>query len=159
MKRALYILPVVIVALLLGAAAVVLLRGTDPSTIKTETGKPAPETGIQGPAAINFFASWCVPCEAEHETITALSAELPVYGINYMDGVDQAAAFLRRLGNPYEKVFYDDEGRMGVEWGLIGVPTTYIIDENNNIIYRHDSPLTPAHIEDDIKPLLEEMEQ
>lgn len=158
MNKLFYILPVILLALLLGAAAVVLMRGDDPSIVKTETGKPAPEMDIQGPAAVNFFASWCVPCEAEHASITALAEDIPVYGINYMDTEEKAAAFLQRLGDSYEEVFYDTEGRMGVEWGLIGVPTTYIIDADNTIIYRHDSPVTPALIDNEILPLLEGLE-
>lgn len=158
MKKMLYVIPAVLFALLVGAAAVVLMRGDDPSVIKTATGKQAPDIGIQGPAAVNFFASWCVPCEAEHVFITALAEELPVYGINYMDTRERADAFLERLGDPYAEVFYDSEGRMGVDWGLIGVPTTYIIDADNNIVYRHDSPLTALHIENEIKPLLEGLE-
>jgi cytochrome c biogenesis protein CcmG/thiol:disulfide interchange protein DsbE len=153
-KYALYILPALFAALLIAAAGTVLLRGDDPSVIKTATHIKAPNSDIQGPAVVNFFASWCVPCEAEHPAVTELAKHTAVYGINYMDSTEKAAAFLARLGNPYKDIKYDTEGQMGVEWGLIGVPTSFVIDENNMIIYRHDAPLTPAIINNDILPLL-----
>ncbi len=156
-KYALYILPALFAALLIAAAATVLMRGDDPSVVKTNTHITAPAIGIKGPAIVNFFASWCVPCEAEHPTITALAAQIDTYGINYMDSQEKADAFFARLGNPYKEVFYDTEGQMGVEWGLVGVPTTFIIDSNNMIVYRQDAPLTPAQVESDILPLLEEL--
>lgn len=155
--KILYILPVIVAALLMAAAANVLIRGEDPSVIKTATHIPSPDTDIKGPAIINFFASWCVPCAAEHPVIKKIAAQtdIPVYGVNYMDNKDKAAAFFSRLGNPYDKVIYDEEGQMSVDWGLVGVPTTFIIDKDNMIIFRKDAPFDPEDITTEILPVLE----
>lgn len=159
-SKMLYILPVLIAALLMAAAASVLIRGEDPSIVKTETHIKAPDGNIKGPAVINFFASWCVPCAAEHPVIEELAqnTDIPVYGINYMDDKDKAAAFFDRLGNPYDKVIYDDEGQIGVEWGLVGVPTTFIINKDNMIVFRKDAPFEPDDIDHEILPALEELQ-
>lgn len=104
---------------------------------------------------VNFWASWCAPCRAEHASLMQLAGEgLPIYGVNYKDKPENAVAFLAELGNPFEKLGADSTGRMGLNWGLYGVPETYLIDGNGNILLRHAGPITQRVIDGTIKPAL-----
>jgi cytochrome c biogenesis protein CcmG/thiol:disulfide interchange protein DsbE len=104
---------------------------------------------------VNFFASWCVPCRAEHAYLTAFSEEsgVPLYGINHRDKPEDAAAWLAELGNPYQRIGADP-GRAAVEWGVTGVPETFVIDGAGRIRWHHRGPLVPQVIERDLKPLI-----
>lgn len=97
---------------------------------------------IHGPALINFFASWCPPCEAEHPLLKKIAGDLPLYGIAFQDKHETVAAYLTRLGNPYRKLGYDADGNVATALAIKGVPTTLLIDKDDKIIYRHDAPLT-----------------
>ena len=91
---------------------------------------------------VNYWASWCAPCRVEHPNLEALRAEgLPIYGINYKDDPDNALAFLAELGDPYEAVGADNSGRAALDWGVYGVPETYLIDGDGNILLRVAGPL------------------
>ena len=92
---------------------------------------------------VNFFASWCVPCRAEHPFLIDLAKrnDVSLIGIAYKDKPPATLAFLRELGNPYDYVVTDDEGRAGIEWGLYGVPETYIVDNKGIIWYKHTGPM------------------
>lgn len=103
--------------------------------------------------AVNFFASWCPPCEVEHPYISELSEHMPVIGVNYKDQPQNRDRFLERLGNPYHTLLNDKDGLIGIDWGVKGVPTTIIIDQKHNKAYRHHAPITPK----DISMLLEEI--
>ena len=93
-------------------------------------------------ALVNVFASWCVPCRAEHGPLTRLAEaeDLPIYGLNYKDQADAGAAWLAELGNPYLGIGFDLSGRAGIEWGISGVPETFII-KNGIVVYRHVGPI------------------
>ena len=100
-----------------------------------------PPTG--GPIAVNLFASWCAPCEAEHKLVSALSDQNPgqVYGVLYKDDPDNGREFLQRLGNPYTKIALDRNGQGGLEFGLTGVPETFVISEDGKILEHIAGPL------------------
>ncbi|NOD95731.1 DsbE family thiol:disulfide interchange protein [Ruegeria sp. HKCCD6228] len=105
---------------------------------------------------VNYWASWCAPCRAEHPNLEALAAEgIPVYGINYKDQLDNAQAFLTELGDPYAAIGRDEKGRMALDWGLYGVPETYVVDGDGTIILRFAGPITQRVIENTLRPALE----
>ena len=105
---------------------------------------------------VNFWASWCAPCRVEHPNLQALSDEgIPVFGISYKDKLDKAEAFLTELGDPYTGIGRDEQGRMGLDWGVYGVPETYVIDGEGTIILRFAGPITQRVIESTIRPALE----
>ncbi|WP_170605160.1 DsbE family thiol:disulfide interchange protein [Ruegeria arenilitoris] len=106
---------------------------------------------------VNYWASWCAPCRAEHPNLEALSEEgVPVYGINYKDNLTNAEAFLTELGDPYEAIGRDEQGRMALDWGLYGVPETYVVDGEGTIVLRFAGPITQRVIESTIRPALEQ---
>jgi len=107
---------------------------------------------------VNVFASWCVPCRAEHPLFMELSTtgEVPLYGINYKDPPDQARAWLDDLGDPYARIGADINGRAGIEWGVYGVPETYVIADGT-IAYRHVGPITRAILQDTLLPIVRDL--
>ena len=92
---------------------------------------------------INFWASWCLPCEVEHPILMGLSkkSDFIIIGVNYKDTEEGSAEFLNDKGNPYDLVVIDDEGMMGIEMGLTGVPETFVVNEEGKIIYRIVGPI------------------
>ena len=104
---------------------------------------------------VNFWASWCTPCRTEHPMLQKIAnLGYPIIGINYKDNSVNALKFLNSLGDPYFKVGADFSGRNGLEWGLYGVPETFIIDQNNKIILRHAGPITSTIFDSKFNPLL-----
>jgi len=100
------------------------------------------------PTVINIFASWCAPCEVEHPVLLALKAQgITVIGIAYKDDPAKTEAFLRRLGNPYSKVLVDRTGRAGVEFGISGVPESFLIGADGKVLAKFTGPMTPADAE------------
>ena len=117
---------------------------------------------LQGQVSlVNVFASWCVPCRAEHPLIMELSrtGEVPIYGINYKDPPDQAEAWLAELGDPYAQIGADFDGRVGIDWGVYGIPETYVIAADGTIAHRHVGPVTQSDIEETIMPLVRTLQQ
>lgn len=105
---------------------------------------------------VNFWASWCAPCRVEHPNLEAMAAQgITVYGVNYKDKPEAALKFLAELGNPYTAIGQDDDGRMGLNWGVYGVPETYLIDGDGNIVMRHAGPITQRTIETTLGPALQ----
>ena len=172
-------LPLVLFA---GLAALFWFRlgDRDPSRIPSALiGRPAPATvlpPVEGlvnngaavpgldPAAfkgkvslVNVFASWCVPCHDEAPLLTEMAKDkrFQVVGINYKDAPDNARRFLGRYGNPFSIVGADGNGRAGIEWGVYGVPESFIVGRDGKIAYKLVGPVTPENIETVLKPEIE----
>lgn len=105
---------------------------------------------------VNVFASWCVACRAEHPLLMALVRDgtLPVHGLNYKDQPEEAAAWLNALGDPYTRTGADIDGRVGFEWGVYGVPETFVVDAEGRIAFKQIGPITAAVLEHKILPLV-----
>jgi cytochrome c biogenesis protein CcmG/thiol:disulfide interchange protein DsbE len=105
---------------------------------------------------LNVFASWCVPCLAEHPFVTELarSTKARVVALNYKDAPEDAARWLARHGNPYAMVLADRDGRVGIDYGVYGVPETFVIDRDGVIRHKQIGPITPAALRDELLPLL-----
>ena len=110
---------------------------------------PAPlHTALKGTTLVNFFASWCVPCAAEAPTLAALKAEgVTIVGVAWKDDPAKTRAFLARYGDPYQTIFVDQQGVAGIDFGVTGVPETYLIDAKGRILDKEAQPLTPADAE------------
>jgi cytochrome c biogenesis protein CcmG/thiol:disulfide interchange protein DsbE len=108
---------------------------------------------------MNVWASWCPPCLVEHPVVTDLarSGIAPVVGLNYKDAREDALPWLARNGDPYRLSVYDASGRIGIDYGVYGVPETYVIDRKGVIRYKHIGPLTPEISQQKIRPLVEEL--
>mgnify|MGYP001162737303 CR=1 FL=1 len=106
---------------------------------------------------INFFASWCLPCKVEHPLFFDLSKKYPdlyIIGFNHKDNKDDAKKYLLEAGNPYNFVGIDNDGMIALEFGVFGLPETFLINENGKIIYKFMGPLTKEILKDEIEPLL-----
>lgn len=108
-----------------------------------------------GVKLVNFWASWCAPCRVEHPLLKVLAEEgVPIYGINYKDDPAKALGFLAELGNPFAGVGADASGRMGLNWGLYGVPETFVIDGAGKVVLRYAGPITAAILDSTIRPAI-----
>jgi cytochrome c biogenesis protein CcmG/thiol:disulfide interchange protein DsbE len=177
MRSLKYLLPVVLFA----AIAVALYEGLslDPKEIPSVLiDKPVPAFDlppIQGRgmglasgdlkagevSLVNVFASWCVACRAEHPVLMELkkSGAVPVHGLNYKDKPDQAKGWLDRFGDPYVRIGADIDGRVGIDFGVYGVPETFIIDKAGRIAYKHIGPIRPEDLENTILPLVKQLRE
>lgn len=156
------------------------LGSGDPSRIPSALiGHPAPQTALPpleglldngtpvpglDPAAfkgkvslVNVWASWCVPCHDEAPLLTELAKDtrLQIIGINYKDAPDNARRFLGRYGNPFSRVGVDGNGRASIEWGVYGVPETFIVGRQGTIVYKLVGPVTPENIPTVLMPEIE----
>lgn len=106
---------------------------------------------------VNVFASWCVPCRQEHPMLKELSKDnrLNVVGINYKDKSDNAVRFLGELGNPYAAIGIDPNGKAAIDWGVYGIPETYLVDQAGTIVYKKVGPIDVATYEREIIPAIE----
>jgi cytochrome c biogenesis protein CcmG, thiol:disulfide interchange protein DsbE len=106
---------------------------------------------------VNVWASWCVPCRQEQPLldIVAKKLQVPLYGIDQKDAAGDAVAFLKTLGNPFEKIGADTNGRASIDWGVYGVPETYVVDGAGKIAYKYIGPLTEEAIEKELRPAVE----
>jgi cytochrome c biogenesis protein CcmG, thiol:disulfide interchange protein DsbE len=131
-----------------------------PPVVLTQLGQGAPfdDAALRAPGVkiVNYWASWCAPCRVEHPHLMDLAAEgIPVYGINYKDDPAKALAFLEELGNPYAAMGADDTGRTAIDWGVYGVPETYVIDGEGKVLYRLAGPITSMTLEGGLREAIE----
>jgi cytochrome c biogenesis protein CcmG/thiol:disulfide interchange protein DsbE len=111
--------------------------------------------GLPGPVLVNFWASWCVPCIIEHPQLMRLNREgVPVFGVAYKDKPEDSQRFLRQHGNPFRRLGKDEPGRVAIDWGVYGVPETYLLDRDGVIRWRWAGPITPEVLDQDIRALL-----
>lgn len=170
-RRLIFLIPAALFAIVGAFLAIGLTR--DPSTLPSALlGKPVPDFALpplegrageglstadlaKGPLLVNVFASWCVPCRVEHPQLMRLAAEgVTIHAINYKDQPEDALDFLGELGDPFARVGVDRSGRVGIEWGVYGVPETYVIDRDGRIALRHVGPLQPQDLDKTVLPLL-----
>ncbi|MGH8731815.1 MAG: DsbE family thiol:disulfide interchange protein [Burkholderiales bacterium] len=126
-----------------------------------DTGKTLAPGDLKGKVWIfNVWASWCVACLQEHPLLMKLSRQnlVPIYGLNYKDGRDNALNWLDRHGNPYTLSAMDADGRVGIDYGVYGVPETYVIDKNGVIRFKQIGPVTPKVLEEKILPLVRQLQ-
>ncbi len=109
---------------------------------------------------VNVWASWCVSCRQEHPVLVEFAKQnlVPVYGLNYKDERDAALNWLRRLGDPYTASAFDADGRTGIEWGVYGVPETFVVDQQGIIRYKHTGPVTPEVLAQTLVPLIKTLQ-
>jgi cytochrome c biogenesis protein CcmG/thiol:disulfide interchange protein DsbE len=169
-----FILPLAVFIILVIFLAIGLKL--DPKHIPSPfIGKPAPEFSLpvlhqpektmsnkdmQGKVwLLNVWASWCVSCRAEHEVVKRFVAMnlAPVYGLNYKDAPADARAWLKSLGNPYQASLMDIKGDTGIDWGVYGVPETFIMDKKGIVRFKQVGPLTDEVIETKVVPLVREL--
>ena len=115
------------------------------------------EQDLRGaPVLVNFFASWCAGCQDEHAMLLQLarSGQAKIVGVDYKDAESDGRNWLQRHGNPYAIVARDENGRVGIDWGVYGVPETFVLDAGGTIVYKHVGPVTPEAWEKKIRPLL-----
>jgi cytochrome c biogenesis protein CcmG, thiol:disulfide interchange protein DsbE len=175
MKSLRFLLPLAVFLVVLGFLAVGLKLnpGEVPSPL---IGKPAPEfrlarlddasvkigrDDLLGKVwMLNVWASWCAPCREEHPLVLDIARRglVPVYGLNYKDSRPAAIGWLTRLGNPYQATLFDADGRVGIDFGVYGVPETFIIDRQGVVRLKHVGPLTPDVVRERIEPLLKELD-
>jgi cytochrome c biogenesis protein CcmG/thiol:disulfide interchange protein DsbE len=108
---------------------------------------------------MNVWASWCPPCLVEHPVVSELarSGIAPVVGLNYKDAREDALPWLKRNGDPFKVTVYDAPGRIAIDYGVYGVPETYVIDRQGIIRYKRVGPLTPEIVQKKVRPLIEEL--
>ncbi|MDD5241923.1 MAG: DsbE family thiol:disulfide interchange protein [Sulfuricella sp.] len=174
MKR--FLIPLAIFLVLVGFLGIGLKL--DPHEVPSPlVGKPAPDfqlallsdpakrlslTDLRGKVwLLNVWASWCGSCRQEHETLLELSKQgiVPIYGMDYKDQPADAQAVLDRFGNPYVETVVDLDGRAGINFGVYGVPETYLIDKNGVIRYKQTGPVSRESLDKKILPLVKELQK
>jgi cytochrome c biogenesis protein CcmG, thiol:disulfide interchange protein DsbE len=158
MKR--FLLPLAIFVVMVGFLAVGLTLNPRevPSPLVGKVFSPKELAGKVW--LLNFWASWCNGCKEEHPVLMqmAKSGEVPIYGVDYKDTREEALTWLRRWGNPYPLVAVDESGRVGINYGVYGVPETYVIDKGGKIRYKQIGPVDQDILEKKILPLVRELQ-
>ncbi len=176
--RLIYVLPVLLFAALAAALGVGLTLRPDvvPSAL---IDKPVPQFTLAGLAGaeprlgegfsnadltgqvslVNVFASWCLPCRVEHPILMRLARDMKVkiFGLNYKDRPEDARAWLKEQGNPYWRIGADRDGRVAIDWGVYGVPETFIVDSQGRIRYKQVGPITASDLNEVILPIIERL--
>ncbi|HZP94641.1 MAG TPA: DsbE family thiol:disulfide interchange protein [Burkholderiales bacterium] len=159
---------------LVAALAVGLTR--DPGKVPSPLiGKPVPEfslppvkgrelglssADLRGEVSlVNVFASWCVACREEHPLLMQLEREnfVPIHGLNYKDRPEDAARWLDEMGDPYTRTGADRDGRVAIDWGVYGVPETFVVDREGRIRYKQIGPITPEVLKEDLRPFIDKL--
>ncbi|MFC6447610.1 DsbE family thiol:disulfide interchange protein [Shinella zoogloeoides] len=136
-------------------------RDLEPLAGATRDGAPVPALTAQAVKGkltlVNFWASWCVPCRQEHPVILALSKDprLTVVGVNYKDGSENALRFLGELGNPFFAIGLDPVGKMAIDWGVYGIPESYLVGPDGTILYKRVGPFDDKSLKDGLYPAIE----
>ena len=179
-RRMLALLPLIVFAALAAIFLMQLLSGRDASVIPSALiGEPAPDLALEPleglmrggepvPALtsealegeltlVNVWASWCVPCRQEHPILMELaeSGGVKVVGINYKDKAENAVSFLEGLGNPFSAVGIDPNGRTAIDWGVYGVPESYLVGEDGTILYKKVGPFSEESYRNELLPAIE----
>ncbi|MGE5469006.1 MAG: DsbE family thiol:disulfide interchange protein [Ignavibacteria bacterium] len=174
--KAKFLIPLALFVVLIGFLAVGLNR--DPREVPSPlVGKPAPAFRVPQLGAsdktfspadmkgqvwmLNVWASWCVSCREEHPLLVEFSRAqvAPLIGLDYKDKREDGLGMLRRAGNPYDLSAFDGDGRVGIDYGVYGVPETYVIDKAGVIRYKQIGPITPDALEKKILPLIAELKK
>ncbi|MFQ5955134.1 MAG: DsbE family thiol:disulfide interchange protein [Kiloniellales bacterium] len=174
-KRIAFIAPAVLFLVL--AVALWWGLGHDPSIVPSALiDKPAPafklppleeekpglsEQDLEGQVSlVNVFASWCLPCQAEHPLLMRLAEDgVTIFGLNYKNEPEDARNWLGRLGDPYSQIGVDLDGRVSIDWGIYGVPETFVVDSSRRIRYKHIGPMAPGDVELCIRPVIERLKE
>jgi len=123
-----------------------------------EGAKPLRQADLLGRiSVINVWASWCAPCRQEHPLLVDFARRQPgiqLLGLNYKDDRAQASQWLKELGNPYAAIGFDAKGQVAIDFGVYGVPETFVVDRQGQVRYKHVGPLTPEVLRDRLEPLL-----
>jgi len=171
--------PLIIIVALFGLFFFMLSPDRDPSDIaNVKLGRPAPAFSIVSlseagaaiteealksgePTIVNFFASWCIPCRAEHENLVKLAEDhnMRLVGIAYKDTPADSLRFLNELGNPFDVIGSDLMGDVGIEFGITGVPESYLVDGDGRIRYHFRGPIIGRNLEDQVLPEIEKLRQ
>jgi cytochrome c biogenesis protein CcmG/thiol:disulfide interchange protein DsbE len=171
-----FLIPLVIFALLIAVFVVGL--GRDPSQLPSPLlEKPAPQFDLPSlldpeqrvttqdfngeVALVNVWATWCVGCRQEHNFLLQLAKAdvLPIYGLNWRDNGPEARRWIQQLGDPYVATAYDEDGRVGIDWGVYGAPETFLIAADGTVLYKQLGPLSWGLWEENFVPLLKAQEQ
>ena len=174
-RRWLALLPLVVFGLLAAVFFKQLIAGGDTSIVPSALiGTKAPDTdlpplaGVPQPGfstealkgkvtLVNVWASWCVPCRAEHPLLMELAKDgrFEIAGPNYKDKPENALKFVTDLGNPFSVLGVDENGRAAINWGVYGVPETYLVGKDGTILWKQTGPFTPDNVTNDLLPELE----
>lgn len=175
MRRALFLLPLLAFFVLAAWFALALRPNYAPQILPSAlVDKPAPTfdlatlsgegdlslDGLKGQVVlVNFFASWCAPCRVEHPILMRIAAQehVALYGIDYKDRPEAARRILAQLGDPYRAIGLDPEGATAINFGVYGVPETYVIDKTGQIRKRFVGPLTAETLQQELLPLLNQL--
>lgn len=171
----LVLLPLLVFLLLAGIFLAQLLSGRDNQTIPSALiGQPAPQTslpalegtGLPGldssqfagkVTLVNVWASWCAPCRAEHPLLMQVAADgrVKIAGLNYKDRPENARRFLGDLGNPFDAIGVDDSGRAAIDWGVYGVPESFLVGRDGTIVWKHVGPFDERSLREGLMPQIE----
>ena len=176
MKKLLFLIPLTSVFILLSLVGLILLQQsqkTNQRSLKsTLINNPFPDTKILSlsetieinlkskigdPFLVNFFSSWCLPCKIEADNLETLSERIKIIGISYKDIESDTIKFLQEFGNPYENIGVDHNGHIAINWGVYGVPETFLINNKGQVILRHAGPITESVLKELLIPKLKEI--